>query len=66
MLWVWNTTHQQGDNSALQALLLKSESEVALSCPTLGDPMDCSLPGSSFHNAANFHGEEMCIVSSCL
>ena len=24
-------------------------SEVAQSCPTLGDPMDCSLPGSSVH-----------------
>ena len=23
------------------------ESEVAQSCPTLGDPMDCSLPGFS-------------------
>ena len=27
----------------------KSESEVAQSCPTLSDPMDCSLPGSSIH-----------------
>ena len=26
---------------------VKSESEVAQSCPTLRDPMDCSLPGSS-------------------
>ena len=26
---------------------MKSESEVAQSCPTLSDPMDCSLPGSS-------------------
>ena len=25
------------------------ESEVAQSCPTLRDPMDCSLPGSSVH-----------------
>ena len=25
----------------------ESESEVAQSCPTLNDPMDCSLPGSS-------------------
>ena len=25
------------------------ESEVAQSCPTLHDPMDCSLPGSSAH-----------------
>ena len=28
---------------------VKSESEVSLSCPTLSDPMDCSLPGSSTH-----------------
>ena len=27
----------------------ESESEVALSCPTLCDPMDCSLPGSSIN-----------------
>ena len=28
---------------------VKSESEAAESCPTLSDPMDCSLPGSSIH-----------------
>ena len=28
---------------------VKSESEVAQSCPTLHDPMDCSLPDSSVH-----------------
>ena len=28
---------------------VKSESEVAQSCPTLSDPMDCSLQGSSMH-----------------
>ena len=28
---------------------VKSESEVIQSCPTLRDPMDCSLPGSSVH-----------------
>ena len=27
----------------------ENESEVAQSCPTLSDPMDCSLPGSSVH-----------------
>ena len=26
-----------------------SESEVAQLCPTLSDPMDCSLPGFSVH-----------------
>ena len=28
---------------------VKSEREVAQSCPTLSDPMDWSLPGSSIH-----------------
>ena len=29
--------------------LHSSESEIAQSCPTLCNPMDCSLPGSSIH-----------------
>ena len=39
------------ESPALQAdsLPSESESEVAQSCPTLCDPMDCSLPGSSVH-----------------
>ena len=28
---------------------VKNESEVAQSCPTLSDPVDCSPPGSSIH-----------------
>ena len=28
---------------------VKSESEVVQLCPTLSDPMDCSLPGSAVH-----------------
>ena len=28
---------------------MKSEKEVAQSCPTLSDPMDYSLPGASIH-----------------
>ena len=28
---------------------VKIESEVNQSCPTLSDPMDCSLPSSSIH-----------------
>ena len=31
----------------LQCMKVKSEREVAQSCPTLSNPMDCSLPGSS-------------------
>ena len=33
----------------LQCVQMKRESEVAQSYPTLRDPMDCSLPGSSIH-----------------
>ena len=38
-----------GCHFLLQCVKVKSESEVAQSCPTLSDPMDCSLPGSSAH-----------------
>ena len=38
-----------GYHFLLQCMKVKSESEVAQSCPTLSDPMDCSLPGSSIH-----------------
>ena len=34
---------------AISAPDSESESEVAQSCPTLCDPMDCSLPGFSVH-----------------
>ena len=33
----------------LQCMKVKSESEVTQSCPTLSNPKDCSLPGSSVH-----------------
>ena len=33
----------------LQCVKVKSESEVAQPCPTLSDPVDCSLPGSPVH-----------------
>ena len=38
-----------GCHFLLQCIKMKSEREVAQSCPTLSDPMDCSLPGSSIH-----------------
>ena len=38
-----------GCHFLLQCMKVKSESEVVQSCPTLSDPMDCSLPGSSIH-----------------
>ena len=38
-----------GCHFLLQCMKVKSESEVTQLCPTLSDPMDCSLPGSSVH-----------------
>src|SRR5574341_867431 len=38
-----------GCHFLLQCMKVKSESEVTQSCPTLSNPMECSLPGSSFH-----------------
>ena len=38
-----------GCHFLLQCMKVKCESEVAQSCLTLCDPMDCSLPGSSVH-----------------
>jgi len=38
-----------GCHFLLQCRKVKSESEVAQSCPTLSDPVDCILPGSSVH-----------------
>ena len=37
-----------GCHFLLQRMKVKSESEVAQSCPTLSDPMDCSLTGSTY------------------
>ena len=47
--------HSPGKNTGvschflLQCMKVKSESEVAQSCPTSNDPMDCSPPGPSVH-----------------
>ena len=38
-----------GCHFLLQCMKVKSQSEVAQSCPTLSNPMDCSPPGSSVH-----------------
>ena len=40
-----------GCHFLLQCMKVKSESEVAQSCPTPCDPVDCSLPGSSVHGS---------------
>ena len=49
---LWNSPGKNtgvGCHFLLQRRKVKSESEVAQSCPTLRNPVDCSLPGSSVH-----------------
>ena len=41
--------HKMHKIHSLQCIKVKSESEVTQSCPTLCDPMDCSLLASSVH-----------------
>ena len=41
--------HWSGLPFLSQCMKVKSESEVAQLCPTLRDPIDCNLPGSSAH-----------------
>ena len=52
-----------GCHFLLQCMKVKSEREVTQSCPTLGDPMDGSLPGSSIHAIfqARLLGCQICI-----
>ena len=42
----------------------ESESEVAQSCLTLWDPMDCSPPGSSIHGILQARTLEWVVISS--
>ena len=44
----------------------ESKSEVAQSCPTLSDPMDCSLPGSSVHGIFQARALEWGVISGSL
>ena len=53
-----------GCHFLLQCMKVKSESEVTQSCPTPSDPMDCSLPGSSFHGI--FPGKSTGVGCHCL
>ena len=66
-----------GCHFLLQCRKVKSESEVSQPCPTLRDPMDCSLPGSSVHGicqarvlewgaiAFSLGGHQSISISSC-
>ena len=53
-----------GCHFLLQCMKVKSESEVAQSCLTLSDPMDCSLPGSSIHGIFQARVLEWCAIGS--
>ena len=50
--------HWSGCHFLLQCMKVKGESEVTQSCPTLSDPMDCSLLGSSVHGIFQARGLE--------
>ena len=52
-----------GCHFLLQCMKVKSESEVAQSCPTLCDPMDCILPGSSAHGIFQARVLEWCAIA---
>ena len=45
----WKKTKKEDKFNGHILRSFESESEVGQSCPTLCDPMDCSLPGSSVH-----------------
>ena len=52
LLYPWDSPGKNtgvGCYFLLQCMKVESESEVTQSCPTLSNPMDCSLPGSSIH-----------------
>ena len=50
----------------LQCVKVKTESEVAQSCPTLCDPMDCRLPGSSIHGIFQARVLEWGAIAFCI
>ena len=54
-----------GCHVLLQSMKVKSESEVAQSCPTLSDPMDCSLPGFSVHGIFQARVLEWVAIAFC-
>ena len=54
-----------GCHFLLQCMKVKSESEVAQSCVTLSNPMDCSLPGRLLH-PWHFPGKSTGVGCHCL
>jgi len=58
------TTNLRRTAQQKSKLKMKSESEVTQSCPTLCNPMDCSLPGSSIHGIFHVRILESVAISS--
>ena len=54
-----------GCHFLLQRMKVKSESEVAQSCPTPSDPMNCSPPGSFIHGICQAGVLECVAHSKC-
>ena len=54
-----------GCHFILQCMKVKSECEVVQSCPTLSDPMDCSLPGFSIHGIFQARVLEWGVIAFC-
>ena len=55
-----------GCHFLLQSMKVKSESEVAQSCLTLRDPMDCSLSGSSIYGIFQARVQEWVAIALML
>ena len=60
---LWEQTLPHSSLSQCVAPWLTFESEVAQSCLTLCDPMDCSLPGSSLHGIPQARVLEWVVIS---
>ena len=56
---IWFTVHQR------RGMKVKGESEVAQSCLTPSDPMDCSLPGPSVHGIFQARVLEWVAIALC-
>ena len=66
LLCLWGSPGKNtgvGCHFLFQCMKVKSESEVAQSCPTLRDPLDCSLPGSSIHGIFQARIQEWVAIS---
>ena len=68
LLCPWNSPGKNtgvGCHFLLQCMKVKSESEVAQSCLTLSDPMDCTLPGFSLHGIFQARVVEWDAIAFC-